>query len=116
LKNGSVSQGDAHILKLACEDTREIEAKIFATRAIILVFPAALILSSYAHIARTVLKVKSILVIEKPLKLVDPTSWWFLYSIAQVFTHTSNLLTAILRAKESLLPFFTLYSTPCSIL
>nr|XP_004657517.2 olfactory receptor 10 [Jaculus jaculus] len=46
-------------LKLACEDTGGTEAKMFVARAIVLVFPAALILGSYAHIARAVLKVKS---------------------------------------------------------
>ncbi|KAM5298271.1 olfactory receptor 2Y1B-like [Ctenodactylus gundi] len=46
-------------LKLACEDTGGTEAKMFVARAIILVFPAALILGSYAHIAQAVLKVKS---------------------------------------------------------
>ncbi|KAK7809974.1 hypothetical protein U0070_015711, partial [Myodes glareolus] len=47
-------------LKLACKDTAGTEAKMFVARAIILVFPATLILGSYAHIARAVLKVKSI--------------------------------------------------------
>ncbi|KAM4826547.1 olfactory receptor 2Y1B-like [Thomomys bottae] len=47
------------LLKLACKDTGEIEAKMFVARAFILVFPAALILGSYANIARAVLKVKS---------------------------------------------------------
>ncbi|XP_048190056.1 olfactory receptor 10-like [Perognathus longimembris pacificus] len=47
------------LLKMACEDTGEIEAKMFVARALILVFPAALILGSYANIARAVLKVKS---------------------------------------------------------
>ncbi|KAM5298768.1 olfactory receptor 2Y1B-like [Ctenodactylus gundi] len=47
------------LLKLACEDTGGTEAKMFVARAIILVFPAALILVSYAHIVRAVLKVKS---------------------------------------------------------
>ncbi|XP_051024275.1 olfactory receptor 10-like [Acomys russatus] len=46
-------------LKLACEDTGGTEVKMFVARAIILVFPVALILGSYAHIARAVLKVKS---------------------------------------------------------
>ncbi|XP_021093715.1 olfactory receptor 10-like [Heterocephalus glaber] len=46
-------------LKLACEDTGATEAKMFVARAIILVFPAALILGSYARIAQAVLKVKS---------------------------------------------------------
>ncbi|CAO2642758.1 Olfactory receptor 10 [Lemmus lemmus] len=48
------------LLKLACEDTGGTEAKMFVARAIILVFPAALILGSYAQIARAVLKIKSI--------------------------------------------------------
>ncbi|XP_048190076.1 olfactory receptor 10-like [Perognathus longimembris pacificus] len=47
-------------LKLACEDTGGTEAKMFVARTIILVFPAALILGSYAHIARAVLKIKSV--------------------------------------------------------
>ncbi|KAM5298767.1 olfactory receptor 2Y1B-like [Ctenodactylus gundi] len=47
-------------LKLACEDTGRTEAKMFVARAIILVFPAALILGSYTHIAKAVLKVKSV--------------------------------------------------------
>ncbi|XP_042544882.1 olfactory receptor 2Y1-like [Dipodomys spectabilis] len=47
------------LLKLACGDTGEIEAKMFVARALILVFPAALILGSYANIARAVLKVQS---------------------------------------------------------
>ncbi|CAO2642751.1 Olfactory receptor 10 [Lemmus lemmus] len=47
-------------LKLACRNTAGTEAKMFVARAIILVFPATLILGSYAHIARAVLKVKSI--------------------------------------------------------
>ncbi|XP_032768687.1 olfactory receptor 10-like [Rattus rattus] len=46
-------------LKLACKDTGDTEAKMFVARAIILVFPATLILASYGHIARAVLKVKS---------------------------------------------------------
>jgi olfactory receptor len=46
-------------LKLACEDTGGTETKMFVSQAIILVFPAALILGSYAHIAKAVLKVKS---------------------------------------------------------
>ncbi|XP_012886387.1 PREDICTED: olfactory receptor 10-like [Dipodomys ordii] len=47
-------------LKLACEDTGGTEAKMFVARTIILVFPAALILGSYAQIARVVLKIKSV--------------------------------------------------------
>nr|XP_027810826.1 LOW QUALITY PROTEIN: olfactory receptor 2Y1-like [Marmota flaviventris] len=46
-------------LKLACEDTEGTEAKMFVARAIILVFPAALIVGSYAHIAQAVLRIKS---------------------------------------------------------
>uniref|UniRef100_G1U186 Olfactory receptor n=1 Tax=Oryctolagus cuniculus TaxID=9986 RepID=G1U186_RABIT len=46
-------------LKLACEDTEGTEAKMFVARAIILIFPAALILLSYVHITKAVLKVKS---------------------------------------------------------
>ncbi|KAM5298272.1 olfactory receptor 2Y1B-like [Ctenodactylus gundi] len=46
-------------IKLACEETRGTEAKMFVARAVILVFPAALILLSYAHIAKAVMKVKS---------------------------------------------------------
>ncbi|KAM4826542.1 olfactory receptor 2Y1B-like [Thomomys bottae] len=47
------------LLKLACEDTGGTEVKMFVARAVILVFPAVLILGSYAHIGRVVLKVKS---------------------------------------------------------
>ncbi|XP_007527205.1 olfactory receptor 2Y1-like [Erinaceus europaeus] len=47
-------------LKLACEDTNGTEAKMLVARAIILVVPAALILGSYVHIARAVLRVKSV--------------------------------------------------------
>ncbi|XP_062067779.1 olfactory receptor 2Y1 [Lepus europaeus] len=46
-------------LKLACEDTEGTEAKMFVARVIILVVPAALILVSYVHIVRAVLRVKS---------------------------------------------------------
>ncbi|XP_027282030.1 olfactory receptor 10 [Cricetulus griseus] len=46
-------------LKLACEDTKGTEAKMFVARTIVLVCPAVLILGSYAHIAQAVLKVKS---------------------------------------------------------
>ncbi|XP_048190031.1 olfactory receptor 10-like [Perognathus longimembris pacificus] len=46
-------------LKLACEDTGGTEAKMFVARAVILVFPAALILGSYARIGRAVLRIKS---------------------------------------------------------
>ncbi|XP_052614113.1 olfactory receptor 10-like [Peromyscus californicus insignis] len=46
-------------LKLACEDTEGTEAKMFVARTIVLVCPAVLILGSYVHIARAVLKVKS---------------------------------------------------------
>ncbi|XP_028617138.1 olfactory receptor 10-like [Grammomys surdaster] len=46
-------------LKLSCNDTGETETKMFVARVIILVFPATLILGSYGHIARAVLKVKS---------------------------------------------------------
>jgi hypothetical protein len=48
--------------------------------------------------------------------LCVPAPGGFSFFMAQVFIHTSNLLTGILRAKESLLPFFTLHSPPCSIL
>ncbi|XP_012886384.1 PREDICTED: olfactory receptor 10-like [Dipodomys ordii] len=47
------------LLKLACEDTGGTEAKMFVARVVILVFPAVLILGSYVHIGRAVLKVKS---------------------------------------------------------
>nr|XP_027809153.1 olfactory receptor 10-like [Marmota flaviventris] len=47
------------LLKLACEDTGGTEAKMFVARVIIVVVPAALILVSYAHIAKAVLKLKS---------------------------------------------------------
>ena len=46
-------------LKLACEDTEGTEAKMFVARTIVLVCPAVLILGSYVHIAKAVLKVKS---------------------------------------------------------
>ncbi|XP_062067790.1 LOW QUALITY PROTEIN: olfactory receptor 2Y1-like [Lepus europaeus] len=46
-------------LKLACEDTEGTEVKMFVAQAIILIFPAALILVSYVHITKAVLKVKS---------------------------------------------------------
>ncbi|XP_060052894.1 olfactory receptor 2Y1-like [Erinaceus europaeus] len=46
-------------LKLACADTNRTEAKMFVVRTIILVIPTALILGSYVHIARAVLRVKS---------------------------------------------------------
>ncbi|XP_008844195.1 olfactory receptor 10-like [Nannospalax galili] len=48
------------LLKLACEDTGGTEAKMFVARVTVLVFPAALILGSYTHIARAVMKVKSV--------------------------------------------------------
>ncbi|XP_075398861.1 olfactory receptor 2Y1B-like [Tenrec ecaudatus] len=47
------------LLKLACEDTQGTEVKMFVARVIILVVPATLILTSYVHIARAVLKVNS---------------------------------------------------------
>ncbi|XP_040841841.1 olfactory receptor 10-like [Ochotona curzoniae] len=47
-------------LKLACEDTGGTEAKMFVARAVILVFPAVLILVSYVHITMAVLRVKSV--------------------------------------------------------
>ncbi|XP_004586226.2 olfactory receptor 2Y1B-like [Ochotona princeps] len=47
-------------LKLACEDTGGTEAKMFVARAVILVFPAVLILVSYIHITMAVLRVKSV--------------------------------------------------------
>jgi olfactory receptor len=47
------------LLNLACEDPGGAEANLFVAGAIILVFPAALILGSYARIARAVLKIKS---------------------------------------------------------
>ncbi|KAG8524875.1 Calpain-10 [Galemys pyrenaicus] len=47
------------LLKLACENTDGTEAKMFVARAIILVGPATLILGSYVHIVKAVLKVKS---------------------------------------------------------
>ncbi|XP_062067931.1 olfactory receptor 2Y1B-like [Lepus europaeus] len=47
------------LLKLACEDIKETEAKMFVARAIILIVPVALILGSYVHIFQAVLKVKS---------------------------------------------------------
>ncbi|XP_021044748.1 olfactory receptor 10-like [Mus pahari] len=46
-------------VKLACQDTGGTEAKMFVARVIILVLPATLILGSYGHIAKAVLKVKS---------------------------------------------------------
>jgi hypothetical protein len=48
--------------------------------------------------------------------LCVPAPGGFSFFMARIFIHTSNLLTGILRAKESLLPFFTLHSPPCSIL
>lgn len=47
-------------LKLACEDRHGTEAKMFVARAIILIVPAALILVSYVHIARAVLRLRSV--------------------------------------------------------
>ncbi|MBZ3880999.1 Olfactory receptor 10 [Sciurus carolinensis] len=47
------------LLKLVCKDTRRTEGNFFLSVAIILVFPVALILGSYAHIARAVLRIKS---------------------------------------------------------
>ncbi|XP_008844191.1 olfactory receptor 10-like [Nannospalax galili] len=47
-------------LKLACEDTGGTEAKMFVARVVIVAIPAALILGSYANIARAVMKVKSV--------------------------------------------------------
>ncbi|XP_008844192.1 olfactory receptor 10-like [Nannospalax galili] len=47
-------------LKLACKDTERTEVKMFIARAIILVFPATLILGSYVQIVRAVVKVKSV--------------------------------------------------------
>ncbi|KFO37929.1 olfactory receptor 2Y1 [Fukomys damarensis] len=46
-------------LKLACEDPGGTEAKMFVARVIIVALPAVIILVSYVHIARAVLKVKS---------------------------------------------------------
>ncbi|CAH6786449.1 olfactory receptor 2Y1 [Phodopus roborovskii] len=46
-------------LKLACEDVNGTEVKMFVARTIILIFPAALILGSYGHIARAILRIKS---------------------------------------------------------
>ncbi|XP_042544888.1 olfactory receptor 10-like [Dipodomys spectabilis] len=48
------------LLKLACEDTGGTEAKMFAARVVILIFPVTLILGSYVHIGRAVLKSKSL--------------------------------------------------------
>ncbi|XP_027627236.1 olfactory receptor 10 isoform X1 [Tupaia chinensis] len=47
------------LLKLSCKDVERTEAKMFISRAIIIVIPPALILGSYVHIARAVLKVRS---------------------------------------------------------
>ncbi|XP_057566281.1 olfactory receptor 2Y1-like [Hippopotamus amphibius kiboko] len=47
------------LLKLACEDTEGIEAKMFVARAIILVVPVALTLGSYVYIVQVVLRVRS---------------------------------------------------------
>ncbi|XP_006898221.1 PREDICTED: olfactory receptor 10-like [Elephantulus edwardii] len=47
-------------LKLACEDTQGTEVKMFVARAIILLLPVSLILVSYAHITRAVLRVNSV--------------------------------------------------------
>ncbi|XP_040841838.1 olfactory receptor 2Y1-like [Ochotona curzoniae] len=46
-------------VKLACEDKEGTEVKMFVARTIILVIPASLLLVSYAHIVRAVLRVKS---------------------------------------------------------
>ncbi|XP_069850127.1 olfactory receptor 2Y1B-like [Dipodomys merriami] len=48
------------LLKLACEDTGGTEAKMFVARVVILIFPVTLILGSYVHIGRAVLKSKSL--------------------------------------------------------
>ncbi|XP_064135854.1 olfactory receptor 2Y1-like [Loxodonta africana] len=48
------------LLKLACEDPHGTEVKMFVARVIIVVFPAALILGSYVHIAQAMLRVRSI--------------------------------------------------------
>ncbi|XP_045356536.1 putative olfactory receptor 2B8 [Leopardus geoffroyi] len=47
------------MLKLACADTSIIEAEVFAVSVFFLVVPLSLILVSYGHIARAVLKIKS---------------------------------------------------------
>ncbi|XP_078011658.1 olfactory receptor 2Y1B-like [Phascolarctos cinereus] len=47
------------LLKLACKDTEQTEAKMFVARAIILVLPASLILGSYVYIVQAVLNIKS---------------------------------------------------------
>ncbi|XP_036053532.1 olfactory receptor 10-like [Onychomys torridus] len=55
------------LLKLACEDTEETEAKMFVARVVILIFPVALILGSYANIAKVMLKTKSMTGCKKAL-------------------------------------------------
>uniref|UniRef100_G1TIS7 Olfactory receptor n=1 Tax=Oryctolagus cuniculus TaxID=9986 RepID=G1TIS7_RABIT len=47
------------MLKLACTDTAINEAELFAVSVVFLVVPLSLILVSYGHIARAVLKMKS---------------------------------------------------------
>ncbi|XP_020008807.2 olfactory receptor 2Y1B-like [Castor canadensis] len=48
------------LLKLACVDTGGIEVKMFVARVMMVAIPAALILGFFVHIARAVLKVKSV--------------------------------------------------------
>ncbi|XP_052613984.1 olfactory receptor 10-like [Peromyscus californicus insignis] len=55
------------LLKLACEDTEETEAKMFVARVVILIFPVALILGSYTNIAQAMLKTKSMAGCKKAL-------------------------------------------------
>ncbi|XP_049634937.1 LOW QUALITY PROTEIN: putative olfactory receptor 2W6 [Suncus etruscus] len=47
------------IIKLSCVDTRPTEAKMFAPRLLILIVPVVVILTSYACIARAVIRMKS---------------------------------------------------------
>ncbi|XP_049634016.1 putative olfactory receptor 2W6 [Suncus etruscus] len=47
------------IIKLSCVDTRPAEAKMFVPRLLILIVPVSIILTSYACIARAVIRMKS---------------------------------------------------------
>ncbi|XP_056673778.1 putative olfactory receptor 2W6 [Monodelphis domestica] len=47
------------IISLSCVDTRSMESKMFIARLIILAIPVSIILTSYAHIAWAVAKIRS---------------------------------------------------------
>ncbi|KAL4684554.1 hypothetical protein H8959_022248 [Pygathrix nigripes] len=98
-------------LKLACADTEGTEAKTFVARVIIVVVPVALILGSYVHIARAVLRVKSM---AGRRKAFGTCGCHLLVSffMARPFTPISNPSTIILRVRENLLPFFIQVITP----